>query len=143
MMMGVGSVLLRLWRTPSAKKPCVRCFEIDARACGEARYRCGKATLVFVHVHKGGGSTFVAMARGNRAGLARHERNGDPVSGSERHEWWRKSPARQARWFHHLRQDDVRFIATEKGFPSRVLPPGDVIYAIVVRSAEIKFTILR
>mmetsp|Transcript_12597 Transcript_12597/g.41296 ORF Transcript_12597/g.41296 Transcript_12597/m.41296 type:complete len:354 (-) Transcript_12597:1717-2778(-) len=111
------------------------------RACSEARYRCGKATLVFVHVHKGGGTTFVATARGNRAGLARNERNGDPVSDGGRQEWWRLSPATQARWFRTLRRKKgVRFVATEKGFPSaNLLAPVDLVYAIVIREPASRF----
>ena len=112
------------------------------RRCSEARYRCGKATLIFVHAHKGGGTTFVTMARGNEAGLARRERNGDPVSGSTREEWWRLPARSQARWFLRLRKDDnVRFVATEKGFPppSQLLAPVNLVYAVVVREPVGRF----
>ena len=87
------------------------------RACAEKSYRCGDATLIFVHVHKGGGTTLVDMARGNRAGLARVNRNGDPELGGRRVPWWTMGASEQARWFATLRQQDVRFVATEKGFP--------------------------
>ena len=87
------------------------------RKCAERLYRCGDATLVFVHVHKGGGTTLVDMAQGNRAGLAHVNRNGDPVVDGRRVPWWTMGASEQARWFATLRQQDVRFVATEKGFP--------------------------
>ena len=87
------------------------------RKCAERSYRCGDATLIFVHVHKGGGTTLVDMARGNSAGLARVNRNGDPVVDGRRVPWWTMKAAEQARWFATLRAQAVRFVATEKGFP--------------------------
>ena len=69
------------------------------RKCAERSYRCGDATLIFVHVHKGGGTTLVDMARGNRAGLARVNRNGDPELGGRRVPWWTMGASEQARWF--------------------------------------------
>lgn len=117
------------------------------RSCSEAAYRCGSATLVFVHVHKGGGTTFVSMARANGAGLARRERNGDPVDGgggpSGRTAWWDLEPNAQRRWFSDLRnRDGVRFVATEKGFPryaTNLLAPANIVYAIVVRQPPKRF----
>ena len=113
------------------------------RKCAERSYRCGDATLVFVHVHKGGGTTLVDMARGNRAGLARVNRNGDPVVDGRRVPWWTMGASEQARWFASLRAQAVRFVATEKGFPGSanlLAPlPNKLVYAIVVREPTRRF----
>ena len=114
-----------------------------ARQCSEALYRCGDATLVFVHTHKGGGTSLVAMARANRAGLAAREKNGDPIiaaaaaAGKRRAEWWLLPADEQARWFERMRASQgTRFVATEKGFlrfDSNLLAPRRLVYAIVLR----------
>ena len=94
-------------------------------------------------MHKGGGTTLVDMARGNSAGLARVNRNGDPELGGRRVPWWTMPAAQQARWFASLRQQDVRFVATEKGFPGSanlLAPvPNKLVYAIVVREPTRRF----
>lgn len=106
-------------------------------------YRCGHATLVFVHYHKGGGTTFVAMAKANGAGLPAASRNGDPVQfrRGPRDEWWTKSASDQWAWFQRLRHQGTRFISTEKGFPApdRLLAPAGIVYAVVVREPVSRF----
>ena len=113
------------------------------RICAEKLYRCNQATLVFVHVHKGGGTTLVDMARKNKAGLARVNRNGDPELQGRRVPWWTMAAPAQKRWFASLRAQDVRFVATEKGFPSAsnlLAPyPSKLVYAIVVREPSKRF----
>jgi len=131
----------------------------ESRTCAEAMYRCEKATLVFIHAHKGGGTSFVSMARANGAGLAKLERNGDPVEAtsrwpalfpkgksdaadSPRVRWWDMPPAMQRDWFARLRGHGVRFVSTEKGFPAYstgLLAPSEVLYAIVVREPASRF----
>ena len=137
-----------LWGGPNASQVALAASLDDGaaaawRSCSEAAYRERDATLVFVHVHKGGGTTFVGMARGNRAGLAAVERNGDPSVGGARVEWWALPPRRQSRWFAKLRErDGVRFVSTEKGFPrspTHLLAPKKLVYAIVVREPARRF----
>lgn len=134
--------------TPSERPPCPACaknatgFELQ-RLCSEALYRCGRATLVFVHVHKGGGSTFVSLARANGAGLSPTSRNGDPTTwrNGPRDEWWKLDAKKQRNWFRERRRKGTRFVSTEKGFPTpdRLLPPVNVVYAIVVRDPVSRF----
>ncbi|KAJ8610182.1 hypothetical protein CTAYLR_008748 [Chrysophaeum taylorii] len=110
------------------------------RACSESMYRRGRATLVFVHVHKGGGTTFVSMARANGAGLASGALNGDPVR-RVRDEWWKLEPSAQREWFRRMRRAGTRFVSSEKGFPAveRLLAPAGLVYAIVVREPASRF----
>lgn len=145
---GASRCASKLWGGRNGSVALARSLDDDAarawRACSEALYRERRATLVFVHVHKGGGTTFVGMARGNAAGLAAEERNGDPVGeGRERVAWWTLDAQAQARWFARLRgRDGVRFVSTEKGFPrysTNLLAPAGLVYAIVVREPARRF----
>ena len=81
-------------------------------------------TLIFVPRAQRRRTTLVDMARGNRAGLARVNRNGDPRCGRPPRALVDYACGGTIARFASLRQAGVRFVATEKGFPQLEIARG-------------------